>query len=123
MTATGWTLALITIALAVGIGLLGLLPRRAPVLVVSSVVGAVVGVLMLWTHTEFRMCDFLRPGTADRCTGTYVAIFGEHRLPQFMQTPKVDAWLVATGVSLGIVLADLFALGAMWLSSRLGRNR
>src|SRR3954462_13036365 len=57
MTGTGWTLALISVALAVGIALLDQLPRRVRVLVVFSVMGAVFGVLMLVGRTWERTCE------------------------------------------------------------------
>jgi hypothetical protein len=121
--ANKWTLAWISIALAVGIMLLARLPRRALVFTITSVIGAVAGAGTLATRATIRICDFLRPVGVDRCSGTYLTLFGEHRLPQFMQTSKADAWLVALGALLGIVLADLFAVGAMWVWSRVGRNR
>ena len=99
------------------------LPRIARVLIISSVTGAVVGVWLVVTHGMDRICDFSRPVVVDRCSGMYVTLLGTHRLPQFMQTSKADAWLVALGALLGIVLADLFAVGAMWVWSRVGRNR
>src|SRR4051812_7907733 len=86
MTGTGWTLALISVALAVGIALLDQLPRRVRVLVVFSVMGAVFGVLMLVGRTWERTCELSDPTVVDRCSGKYIELFGEHRLPQFMQT-------------------------------------
>jgi MFS family permease len=123
MMATGWTLAWISIALAVGIMLLTRLRRGAKVIVISSVMGAVFGVLMLVGRTWERMCELSDPTVVDRCSGKYIELFGEHRLPQLMQTSQADAWLVAIAAVLGIVLADLIAVGGMWFSSQLRSNR
>ena len=89
----------------------------------SSVAGPVVGVWLVVSHGMDRICDFSSDVVVDRCSGMYVTLFGAHRLPQFMQTSNADAWLVAVGAAFGIVLADVIVLGAMWLWSRLGRNR
>jgi len=66
MTADQWTLAWISLALAVGIVILARLPRPVLVLLVSSVIGAVVGVVLLVPRTMSRICDFARPVRVDR---------------------------------------------------------
>ena len=117
-----WTLAVISIALALVILLLSLLPRPVLLLVVAGIVGALTGVLMLLGRTSSVMCDFARPGRVDRCSGLYVAVMGDHRLPQFMQGPHADVWLIGTAALLGAVLADIVALVALWAWSRMRRS-
>ena len=108
MDTSQWTLAVIAIALALVIFLLSRLPRPILVLVVAAIVGAVAGVLMLLGRTSSRICDFARPVSVDRCSGQYVTLMGvDHRLPQFMQGPHGDVWLIGTAALLGIVLADI----------------
>jgi hypothetical protein len=114
--------AVISIVLALVIVLLARLPRPVLVLVVASFVGAVVGVVVLVSHSFIRMCDFSRARLVDTCSGTYVSLVGEHRLPQFTQGPNADAWLIGTAALAGAVLADLFALWAMWTWSRMRRG-
>jgi|tagenome__1003787_1003787.scaffolds.fasta_scaffold20057844_1 hypothetical protein len=123
MTANQWTLAWISIALAVGIVLLARLPRAVLILLVSAVIGAVVGVVLLVTSASLRICDFAGPVRVDKCSGTYVSLFGAHRLPQFMQGSNPDAWLVGVSAFLGILFADVFAFAVMWAWSRRRRNR
>jgi tetrahydromethanopterin S-methyltransferase subunit E len=123
MGANQWTFAWVSIALAMVIVLLARLPRRVLALTVSSLVGAVLGVVALTTSSMQRICDFERPVKVDTCSGIVIAVHGEHRLPQFMQGHSADAWLIATGAFLGVLLADLLALGAMWAWSRFRRSR
>ena len=119
-----WTLAVISIALALVIFLLSRLPRPVLVLVIAAIVGAVTGVLMLLGRTSFRICDFARPVSVDRCSGQYVTLMGaDHRLPQFMQGTLADAWLIGTAALLGVVLADVVALVALWARSRMRRSK
>jgi hypothetical protein len=93
------------------------------VLVVAAIVGALTGVLMLLGRTFSRICDFARPVRVDRCSGLYVTLMGaDHRLPQFMQGPHADAWLLGTVALLGAVLADIVALVALWAWSRMRRS-
>jgi hypothetical protein len=70
-----------------------------------------------------RICDFERPVKVDTCSGIVIAVHGEHRLPQFMQGHSAETWLIVTGALLGMLVADLFAIGAMWAWSRFGRRR
>lgn len=124
MDSNQWTFAwVVSVALAVIIVLLARLPRRVQVLIVSSIVGAVLGVVALTTSSMQRICDFGRPVKVDTCSGIVIAVHGEHRLPQFMQGHSADAWLIATGAFVGMLVADLFALGAMWVWSRFRRKR
>jgi hypothetical protein len=117
-----WTLAVISIVLALVIFLLSRLPRPVLVLVVATIVGAVTGVLMLLGRTFSRICDFARPVRVDRCSGLYVTLMADHRLPQFMQGPHADAWLIGTAALLGAALADIVALVALWDRSRMRRS-
>jgi hypothetical protein len=118
-----WTFAWISIACALVIGLLARLPRRVLVLTLSSLVGAVLGVVALATSSMLRICDFERPVKVDTCSGIVIAVHGEHRLPQFMQGHSAETWLIATGALLGMLVADLLATGAMWAWSRFRRRR
>ena len=61
MDTSPWTLAVISIVLALVILLLSRLPRPVLVLVVAALVGAVAGVLMLLGRTYSVICDFARP--------------------------------------------------------------
>jgi hypothetical protein len=123
MDTSPWTLAVISIVLALVILLLSRLPRPVLVLVVAALVGAVAGVLMLLGRTYTVICDFARPGSLDRCSGLYVTLLGaDHRLPQFMQGPHADAWLIGTAALLGALLADIVALVALWAWSRMRRS-
>jgi len=70
-----------------------------------------------------RICDFERPVEVDTCSGIVIAVHGEHRLPQFMQGHSAETWLIATGALLGMLVADVVALGAMWAWSRFRRSR
>ena len=76
MDTSQWTLAVISIALALVILLLSRLPRPVLVLVVAAIVGALTGVLMLLGRTYSVICDFARPVRVDRCSGLYVALMG-----------------------------------------------
>ena len=116
-------LALISIVLAIVVVLIARLPRPVPVLVFCSVTGAVLGVIALVTRSWNRECDFSKPPIVDRCSGTYVAIFGERRLPQFMQGRYGGAWQIGTGALFGVALAVVVALMAMWAWSRLKTQR
>jgi hypothetical protein len=117
------TLAGISIAVAVGIVLLSRLPRPVLVLIVSSVIGAVIGVLTLLGRTLTRECDFASRVRVDRCSGLYVALMGDHRLPQFMQGDHADAWLVGIAALFGAVLVDIVALAAIWAWSQIRRRQ
>ncbi len=120
MDTSEWTLAVISIAFALVILLLSRLPRPVLVLVVAAIVGAITGVLLLLGRTFSRSCDFARPVSVDRCSGEYVSLMGaDHRLPQFMQGPHGDAWLIGTAALLGAVLADILALVALRAWSRM----
>lgn len=114
------TFAWISVALALVIVLLARASRVVLVLVISSVLGAVFGVVTLTTSSMQRICDFEKV-KVDTCSGTYIAIHGAHRLPQFMQGHSSDAWLVAAGAFLGLVVADLLALVAIWAGRRVRR--
>jgi len=118
-----WTFAWLSIAFALVVVLLARLRRRVLVLIVSSLVGAVVGAVALATTSMQRICDFERPVKVDTCSGIVIAVHGEHRLPQFMQGHSAEAWLIATGAFIGVLVADVVALGAMWAWSRLRRTR
>jgi pimeloyl-ACP methyl ester carboxylesterase len=118
-----WTLAWISIGCALVIALLARLPRRVLVLTLSSLVGAVLGVVALVTSSMVRICDFERPVKVDTCSGIVIAVHGEHRLPQFMQGHGAETWLIATGALLGLLVADLLAIGAMLVWSRFRRKR
>ena len=123
MDTSQWTIAAISIALALVIFLLSRLPRPVLVLVVAAIVGALTGVLMLLGRTFSRICDFARMVRVDRCSGLYVTLMGaDHRLPQFMQGPHADAWLLGAVALLGAVLADIVALIALWAWSRMRRS-
>jgi hypothetical protein len=97
--------------------------RVALLLIASSVLGAVVGVMTMATSAMNVICDFERPVTVDRCSGTYIAIHGEHRLPQFMQGSHADQWLVASAAILGLLVADLLVLAGKWVWSRVRTHR
>ena len=114
--------AVISIVLAFVVVLLARLPRPVLVLVVAPLIGAVVGVVVLVSHSFIRMCDFARAPLVDTCSGTYVSLVGEHRLPQFTQGPNADGWLIGTAALLGAVLADILALLALWTWSRMRRS-
>lgn len=118
MDANEWTFAWVAIVLALAIVLISRLPKPVVVLVVSSVIGALLGVAAFTTNVMYRTCDFERAPRVDRCSGTFIAIHGEHRLPQFMQG-NPDAWLLAMGAIVGMLAADVLALAAMWVWSRL----
>ena len=123
MDTSQWTLVVISIALAIVVLLLSRLPRPVLVLVVAAIVGALTGVLMLLGRTSSRICDFARPVSVDRCTGGYITLMGaDHRLPQFMQGPYADLWLIGTAALLGAVLADIVTLVALWAWSRRRRS-
>jgi hypothetical protein len=123
MTKDQVTLACVSIALALVTVLLARLPRPVLLLVITSVVGGLTGVLMLLGgRVSTVICDYVEwppPGGVDGCSGTYI---GDVRLPQFMQG-HADAWLIGTAALLGVLLADLVALGAMWAWARLRRSR
>ena len=116
-------LAVISIVLAIVIVLIARLPRPVPVLIFCSVIGAVLGVIALVTRSWNRECDFSKPHTVDRCSGTYVALFGERRLPQFMQGRYGGAWQIGTGALLGVALGVVVALMAILAWSRLKTQR
>lgn len=123
MDTSQWTLAVISIAIALVILLLSRLARPVLVLVVGAIVGAVAGVLMLLGRTSSRICDFARPVSVDRCSGQYFTLMGaDHRLPQFMQGPHADAWLIGTAALLGALLVDIVAFVALWAWSRMRRS-
>ena len=116
--------AVISIVLAVVIVLLSRLPRPVLVLFVCSVIGAVFGVSALVTRSWVQACSS-GPHTVEKCGGTYFELFGEHRLPQFMQGRHADAWLIGTGALFGVAVAVVVALVAlvvMWAWSRLGHG-
>jgi len=92
--------------------------RVALLLITSSVLGAVVGLMTMATSVMNVICDYERPVKVDRCSGTYIALHGEHRLPQFMQGSHADQWLVATAAILGLLMADLLMLAGIWVWSR-----
>jgi hypothetical protein len=75
MDTSQWTLALISIAIALVVLLLSRLPRPVLVLVVAAIVGAGTGVLMLLGRTSSRICDFTR-AVVDRCSGEYLTLMG-----------------------------------------------
>lgn len=75
------------------------------------------------TSSMVRICDFERPVKVDTCSGIVIAVHGEHRLPQFMQGDSAETWLIATGALLGVLVADLLAIGAMLVWSRFRRRR
>ena len=123
MDTSQWMLALISIAIALVILLLSRLPRPILVLVLAAIVGAVTGVLMLLGRTSSGDCDFARPVSIDVCSGQYITLLeADHRLPQFMQGPHADAWLIGTAALLGAVLADIVALVALLAWSRMRRS-
>ena len=123
MGTSQWTLGVISIAIALVILLLSRLPRPVLVLVVAAIVGAATGVLMLLGRTSSRDCDFARPVSIDVCSGQYITLLeADHRLPQFMQGPHADAWLIGTAALLGAVLADIVALVALLAWSRMRRS-
>ena len=63
MDTSQWTLAVISVVLALVILLLSRLPRPVLVLVVAALFGAVAGVLMLLGRMYTVICDFARPGS------------------------------------------------------------
>ena len=97
--------------------------RVALLLIASSVLGAVVGVMTMATSAMRVICDYERPVKVDRCSGTYIALHGEHRLPQFMQGPHTDQWLVACAAILGLLIADLLVLVGIWVWTRVRTHR
>ena len=116
-------LALISLVLAIVLALLSRLPRRVLALVGASVVGVLLGLLTFVTNSMTRVCDYGRPPRVDTCSGVYVSIFGEHRLPQFMQGDYAGSWLIVAAGSVGAVVAVLGALLAMWGWARLRPRR
>ena len=116
-------LALISLVLAIVLALLSRLPRRVLALVGASVAGAILGLLTFVTNSMTRVCDYGRPPRVDTCSGVYVSIFGEHRLPQFMQGAYAGSWLIVAAGLVGAVVAVLGALLAMWGWARLRPRR
>lgn len=114
MSADQTGLAWFSVALAVIIVLISRLPRPVIVLVVTSTLGATLGLVFLVAGgTSTVICDYSGngpPGGVDRCSGEY---WMEMRLPQFMQGPKADTWLIAIAVGAGILVLNLIALLAM----------
>ena len=108
----------IVIVFALGLVFLALFPRRPTLLIATSVVGGVVGLVLLLPTAIHRQCDFM-DAVIDRCSGIYI---GGIRLPQFMQGDHDDAWLLATAALIGATVADLIALGAIWVWSRFRRS-
>src|SRR3954469_23240987 len=118
-----WTFAWLSIAFALVVVLLARLRRRVLVLIVSSLVGAVVGAVALATTSMLRICDFERPVKVDTCSGIVIAIHGDHRLPQFMQGQGGIRGSSPLALSSWMLVADVVALGAMWAWSRFRRSR
>jgi hypothetical protein len=106
---------LVSILLAIAIVLVSRLPRPVIVLVVTSILGAFLGLVVLVAGGSYiSICDYFGAGPprgVDSCSGTY---WHEMRLPQFMQGPKADAWMIGIAIVVGIVAADAIALVAMW---------
>jgi hypothetical protein len=111
-------LAIISVAVAVLFVALAKLSGRLAMLGLTSVIGGVIGVIVVVTHSFQRICDFARPVEVDTCSGTYVTLLGEHRLPQFMHAGHSTALLVGTAAFAGALLADLLALSLMWAWTR-----
>lgn len=108
-------LALISIGIAVVLTLIGRTHRRAPVLIVTSIVGAAAGLAAVIGRVSDRICD--GGPAADRCSGVYIEFMGgDHRLPQFLQLGE-GGTLIAAAVA-GAVLLDLIALTLMWAWDR-----
>ena len=123
MDKSPWTLAMISIALAMVILLLSRLPRPVLMLIVAAILGAVTGMLILLGRTFSRECDFARPVSVDRCSGQYITLLGaDRRLPQFMQGPHADALLIGTAALLGAVMITLVALVALLTWSHMRRS-
>ena len=116
-------LALISLVLAIVLALLSRLPRRVLALVGASVAGVLLGLLTFVTDSMTRVCDYGRPPRVDTCSGVYVSIFGEHRLPQFMQGDYAGSWLIVAAGLVGAVVAGLGALLAIWGWARLRPRR
>ena len=116
-------LALISLVLAIVLALLSRLPRRVLALVGASVAGVLLGLLTFVTDSMTRVCDYGRPPRVDTCSGVYVSIFGEHRLPQFMQGDYAGSWLIVAAGLVGAVVAVLGALLAIWGWARLRPRR
>ena len=116
-------LALISLVLAIVLALLSRLPRRVLALVGASVAGVILGLLTFVTSSMTRVCDYGRPPRVDTCSGVYVSIFGEHRLPQFMQGDYAGSWLIVAAGLVGAVVAVLGALLAIWGWARLRPRR
>ena len=116
-------LALISLALAILVVLLSRLPRRVLVLLVSSVVGVFIAWVTFVTNSMRVECDYSNPPRVDTCSGLYVSLFGEHRLPQFMQGDHADAWLIFAAGLIGATVACLVALLSIWGWSRFRRGR
>ena len=116
-------LALISLVLAIVLALLSRLPRRVLALVGASVAGVLLGLLTFVTDSMTRVCDYGRPPRVDTCSGVYVPIFGEHRLPQFIQGDYAGSWLIVAAGLVGAVVAVLGALLAIWGWARLRPRR
>jgi hypothetical protein len=108
-------LVLISIVLAFVIVLVSRLPRSVIVLFVTSILGAFLGLVVLVAGGSYTaICDYFGaspPGGVDTCGGRY---WHEMRLPQFMQGPKADAWMIGIAIVVGILAADALALVAMF---------
>jgi hypothetical protein len=109
-------LAIISVAVALLFVALAKLSGRLVMPVLTSVIGGVIGLIVVVTHSFVRICDFARPVAVDTCNGTYVTLLGEHRLPHFMQGDD-STWLITSAV-VGAALADLIALFLMWAWTR-----
>jgi hypothetical protein len=117
MSGNQWTLAGISLVLALVVVLVSRLGRRTIVLVIASTLGVFLGLgLLMGVGTSSVMCDFSElPAGGDSCSGLYVA---DHRLPQFMQGQHDQAWLTAIFVVAGVLVVDLIAVGLMWAWGR-----
>lgn len=91
------------------------------ILVITSLIGGLTGVVVVVTHSFIRICDFEPPVSVDTCSGTYVTLLGEHRLPGSMQGDEYT-WLLASAV-VGAALADLIAIAGMSAWSRLRHRK